>query len=46
MRSPLVAGNWKMNKTTGEAIDLVEKQLARLTFVVVELEPQCTYPEP
>lgn len=25
MRSPLVAGNWKMNKTTGEAIDLIEK---------------------
>jgi triosephosphate isomerase (TIM) len=30
MRTPLVAGNWKMNKTTAEARDLVSKMLAPL----------------
>ncbi|HET6454141.1 MAG TPA: triose-phosphate isomerase, partial [Armatimonadota bacterium] len=24
MRIPLIAGNWKMNKTVGEAVDFVE----------------------
>ena len=23
-RTPLVAGNWKLNKTVGEAVELVE----------------------
>ncbi|MGB9597093.1 MAG: triose-phosphate isomerase, partial [Candidatus Poribacteria bacterium] len=24
MRKPIIAGNWKMNKTIGEAVDLVK----------------------
>ncbi len=30
MRSPLIAGNWKMYKTVGEAVELVEALLAGL----------------
>ncbi len=25
MRTPIIAGNWKMNKTVGEAVELVRE---------------------
>lgn len=33
MRTPFVAGNWKMNKTAGEARQLVSDMLAELTAI-------------
>src|SRR5512133_2982744 len=33
MRTPFVAGNWKMNKTAGEAVALVEELKASLADV-------------
>ncbi len=37
MRTPLIAGNWKMFKTTGEAISLVQ-EIARLTEDIKDVE--------
>ncbi len=37
MRKPLIAGNWKMNKTSSEARELVEK-LKSLLFDVTQVE--------
>ncbi|MEE8174788.1 MAG: triose-phosphate isomerase, partial [Dehalococcoidia bacterium] len=30
MRTPIIAGNWKMNTTLGEAVDLVKEMRNRL----------------
>ena len=43
MRTPLIAGNWKMNKTVGEALELVKAlyyglqypEVANIEIVVV-----------
>jgi triosephosphate isomerase len=37
MRKPIIAGNWKMNKTVGEAIELVNG-LKRALFEVTEVD--------
>jgi len=37
MRVPILAGNWKMNKTIGEAVDLV-RELRRLVLDVATVE--------
>jgi triosephosphate isomerase len=45
MRSPIVAGNWKMNKSIGEAVDLaadVKRRLAGFTAAEIVLCPPFT----
>ena len=37
MRTPIIAGNWKMNKTVGEAVELV-RELRRLVLDVEQIE--------
>lgn len=45
MRKPIIAGNWKMNKTIGEAIDLVKAlkaKVADVTDVEIVVAPTFT----
>jgi triosephosphate isomerase (TIM) len=45
MRRPIIAGNWKMNKTIGEAVDLVKSlkdKVADVTDVEVVVAPPFT----
>lgn len=45
MRKPIIAGNWKLNKTTGEAVELVtalKRELADVTDVDVVVCPVAT----
>ncbi len=41
MRRPIIAGNWKMNKTTGEALALVDQLTARAGVEVVVCPSFC-----